>query len=66
MDEKTLTEKLIGKDFCAPVKSKPKFYKSSVTQKEYPYDEYANHGKGEPYKGYKDLPIEEYPYIILY
>lgn len=36
------------------------------TGKEYPKDEYCNHGKGGTYQGFKDLPKDEYPYTIKY
>lgn len=65
-EENNLTNKLIGKDFCSPLKGKPKFYKSLITQKEYSYDEYCNHGQGGVYRGFIDLPIEEYPYTVIY
>jgi hypothetical protein len=36
------------------------------TGNEYPKDEYCNHGKGGIYRGFKDLPEDEYPYTIKY
>ena len=37
-----------------------------VTGNEYPKDEYLNHGWGGIYRGFKDLPKDEYPYTIKY
>lgn len=65
LSEEELTNRLIGKDF-GKVKGKPKFYKSLVTGKEYSYEEYINHGKGGIYRGFLDLPSDEYPYIVIY
>ena len=36
------------------------------TGNEYPYDEYMNWGTGEENRGYKDHPLDEYPYTIKY
>lgn len=48
------------------MKTKPLFWKSLVTGKEYPYEDYNNHGWGG-FKGiHKDLPMTEYPYTIVY
>jgi hypothetical protein len=60
MDE--LTKKLIGKDFGIEGKGKPIFYKSEVSMKEYAYDEYVSVGDGR----INDLPLDEYPYTIIY
>lgn len=48
------------------IKTEPKSYKSDITEKEYPYDEYRNHGYGGVKLGFKDLPHDEYPYSIIY
>ncbi len=53
-------------DWTPPNKLKPLFHKSLVTGKEYPYDEYTNHGWGGVKRGFKDLPAAEYPYTIIY
>lgn len=45
---------------------KPKYYVSQLTGNKYLYSEYCNHGKGKEYRGFKDLPHDEYPYIIEY
>jgi len=45
---------------------KPLRYKSKITGNEYNCDEYLNHGNVIPYRGFKDLPAEEYPYSIIY
>lgn len=39
---------------------------SLLTGNKYPYYEYANHGKTMEYRGFKDLPADEYPYTIEY
>ena len=36
------------------------------TGNKYPIATYINHGKGGIYKGFKDLPKDEYPYTIEY
>lgn len=36
------------------------------TGKEYPKHEYSPHGKGGVYRGFKDLPKDDYPYTIKY
>jgi hypothetical protein len=36
------------------------------TGNEYSKEEYINHGKGGVYRGFKDLPKDEYPYTIKY
>lgn len=36
------------------------------TGNEYPKSEYINHGHGGIYRGWKDLPLDEYPYTIKY
>lgn len=36
------------------------------TGNKYSKQEYLNHGKGGVYKGFKDLPENEYPYTIKY
>lgn len=36
------------------------------TGNEYPKNEYTNHGYGGEKYGFKDLPIDEYPYTIKY
>jgi hypothetical protein len=36
------------------------------TGNEYPKEEYTNHGHGGVYRGFKDLPKDEYPYTIKY
>ncbi len=46
--------------------TKPKFWKSLLTKNLFPFYEYANHGKGRLYSGYKDLPKDGYPYTIIY
>ena len=48
------------------VKTKPKSYKSYISGIEYPYNEYHNHGYVGIKLGFKDLPIDEYPYSIIY
>lgn len=42
------------------------FYVSKVTGKKYSVEDYTNHGKGGFYKGFNDLPADEYPYSIEY
>lgn len=42
-----------------------KWYISKITGNKYLYTEYINHGRREVYKGYKDLPHDEYPYGII-
>lgn len=66
MTEEELTKALIGKDFGVEGKGTPMFYKSEKTGKEYPYDEYSNHGQGGIYRGFLDLPIDEYPYLVIF
>ena len=66
VSEEELTRRLIGKDFGAPPKGKPKYFKSLVTGIEYSYDKYINHGRGGIYRERKDLPANEYPYTIVY
>lgn len=66
LSEKDLTDRLIGKDFGRYGKGLPKLYKSLVTGNEYDYHTYTNHGHGGVYRGYNDLPKEEYPYTIIY
>ena len=36
------------------------------TGNEYPIEDYINHGHGGYKHGFKDLPINEYPYSIKY
>ncbi len=61
MDELTITE------YPFPgCEEKPHHWKSLKTGNEYPYPEYINHGKGGTYKGFKDLPQDEYPYSLVY
>ncbi len=48
------------------MKNKPIFWKSLKTGVEYSYNEYCNHENGGTHKGYKDLPIDEYPYTIIF
>lgn len=40
------------------------YYLSKVTGNRYSKNEYLNHGKGGVYRGFKDLPKDEYPYMI--
>lgn len=40
------------------------YYISEKTGNRYPTDEYHNHGYGGLKNGYKDLPLDEYPYIF--
>lgn len=47
-------------------KTKPKFWVSLITGNKFPYKEYANHGKVIEYRGFKDLPENEYPFTIEY
>ena len=47
-------------------KTKPKYWVSIKTGNKYSYLEYTNHGKIIEYRGYKDLPEEEYPFTIEY
>lgn len=48
------------------MKGKPIFYVSKITGLKYDYNTYAPHGKCGIYKGYLDLPLDEYPYSIEY
>lgn len=48
------------------IKTKSKTYKSDISGKEYPYNEYSNHGYGGTKIGFKDLPYDEYPYSVIY
>ncbi len=50
----------------ATMKNKPTHWVSLKTGNKYPYKEYCNHGKGGIYRGYKDLPKDEYPYTLTY
>ena len=34
--------------------------------KEYIKDEYSNHGQGNFYRGFLDLPKDDYPYSVKY
>ncbi len=34
--------------------------------KEYPFEDYKNHGREEFVRGFKDLPKEGYPYTVKY
>lgn len=43
----------------------PGFYISEKTGKKYCKEEYTNHGWGGNKRGFKDLPHDEYPYIIV-
>lgn len=67
-----LTKLLIGKDFgkegvgMSPSYQKPAYYKSTITGKEYDYEIYCNHGHGGMYRGFMDLPKDEYPYDVIY
>lgn len=65
MTDNELTIRLIGRDFGLD-KTKPKCWKSLKTGKEYSYKDYCNHGKGGEYKGWLDLPKDEYPYTIIF
>ena len=66
MNEEELTNRLIGKDFGKSGKPRPRSFKSMITGNEYDYNEYSNHGQGGNYKGYRDLPKDEYPYTVIY
>jgi hypothetical protein len=66
LSEEELTNRLISKDVEVYGKRVIKFYKSTVTGKEYEYGDYANHGYGGIKNGYKDLPLDEYPYTFIY
>ena len=46
--------------------TKPIFHVSEITGKKYPYAEYTNHGYGGVKHGFKDLPHDEYPYLLEY
>jgi hypothetical protein len=46
-------------------KSKPTHWVGS-TGTEYSIDEYTNHGYGGIYKGFLDLPLNEYPYFLKF
>lgn len=59
-----LTNRLICKEEHSV--SKPEFYVSKVTGKEYDFTMYTNHGYGQIYRGFLDLPIDEYPFVIKY
>lgn len=48
------------------MKEKPKYYVSMKTGNKYPCKEYINHGWGGEKNGFKDLPKDEYPYVIEY
>jgi len=64
--DRELTDLLISKDFGKPMKGKPKHYESTVTGNIYDYTEYTNHGYDIVKHGYKDLPKDEYPYLLIY
>lgn len=64
LTDEELTNRLIGKDFGA--RGRPKLYKSLITGKTYDYEMYSNHGQGGNWRGYQDLPKEEYPYTVIY
>jgi hypothetical protein len=53
---------------CGLYKHKKKIATHYVgcTGNEYSIDEYCNHGKKGIYRGFKDLPKDEYPYTIKY
>lgn len=51
---------------CEMLKKEVATHYVSKLGNEYPKDEYANHGQGGVYRGYKDLPLDEYPYTIKY
>ncbi len=59
-----LTQRLISID------DKPKgiitYYKSQITGNEYDYTKYTNHGHTGNYRGFEDLPTNEYPYTLIY
>lgn len=42
-----------------------KYYKSEITGSEYSFNDYINHGHGGFKSGFKDLPLNEYPYSII-
>lgn len=57
------------------MKPKPVMWKSLKNGNEYPYDEYANHGKGGVHCALvaglgmvcrNDLPKDEYPFTIVF
>lgn len=58
-------DEMYGKLSCL-VQEIPKFYKSDLTGNLYDYEKYKNHGGGDNYNGYLDLPKNEYPYSIVY
>lgn len=64
LSSEELTNRLICKEEHSV--SKPEFYVSTVTGKEYDFTMYTNHGKGGIYRGFLDLPSNEYPYTIKY
>jgi hypothetical protein len=67
LSESELTNLLIGKYFCAPLKGMPLFWKSLVSGNEYDYTKYTNHGYGGiKQKKWIDLPKEEYPFTVVY
>jgi hypothetical protein len=41
------------------------YYISEKTGKKYSKEEYINHGWGGIKLGFKDLPHDEYPYLII-
>ena len=65
LTEKQLTERLMVENFCTGIGT-PQKYKSLVSEKEYDYYEYKNHGKGGIYKNFLDLPENDYPYTLIY
>lgn len=42
-----------------------KVYRSRITGREYPASQYINHGHGGEYRGFKDLPADEYPFQVI-
>lgn len=66
LTDEELTQRLIGKDFGTGPKGRPRFYKSLITGNTYDYEAYSNHGQGGNWRGYQDLPKDEYPYTIIY
>lgn len=53
-------------NYPIPYKTKPEYWVSLKTGNKYPYLKYCNHGKGGEYRGFMDLPKDEYPYTIQY
>ena len=45
---------------------KPINWVSLITGNKYSYFDYTNHGKGDIYRGFIDLPKNEYSYTLEY